>query len=492
MAHSMVQSDSADRPPAVMGEPPLCVDLDGTLIATDSLVEAMLLMVKKHPGDLLKVPQWIVQGKSRLKDEIARRVMVNVELLPYRKEVLELIRREKGNGRKIVLATASHHKIAEAVAGYLGLFDEVIGSGEGVNYKGSAKLAELERRFGAGNFDYVGDANADLPIWKRARRAYVVGGGKMVREAQSVCTPYEVIPISSGLKPVVKALRPHQWVKNLLLFIPLILAHRAGDLHLLLEAFLGFCAFSACASAIYIINDLLDLESDRRHPTKCRRPFAAGKVSVAAGMVLSATMLASAFALSVLLPWQFAVWLGVYLALTTAYSFWLKRKLLVDVILLAGLYTQRIIAGAAAVDVDLTMWLLAFSMFFFLSLAFAKRYSELTQVEDAGEARISGRGYEVRDLRVIESIGPSSGYLAVLVFCNYLNDAHVRELYAHPKILWGVAPVLLYWITRVWFIARRRHLHDDPIIFAIRDRRSHVCGILVTAIVIIASLHLRH
>ena len=248
---------------------------------------------------------------------------------------------------------------------------------------------------------------------------------------------------------------------------------------------------------IYIINDLLDLESDRRHATSRRRPFAAGKLSAAMGLAMSAGLLLLAFSLTLLLPCDFARWLAVYVVLTTAYSFWLKRKLLVDVILLAGLYTQRIIAGAAAVDVPLTMWLLAFSMFFFLSLAFAKRYSELIQVEDAGEQHVSGRGYQVRDLRVIESIGPASGYLAVLVFCNYLNDltrpydpsipnSPIHQLYAHPKVLWLVAPILLYWITRIWFIARRRALHDDPIIFAIRDRRSYVCGILAAAIVLLA------
>jgi 4-hydroxybenzoate polyprenyltransferase/phosphoserine phosphatase len=468
-------------------EPPLCIDLDGTLIATDSLAEALLLLARQHPLDLLRLPAWLLHGKARLKDEIAHRVTVDVTLLPYRQEVLEFLRAEKANGRRIVLATASDHTTAEQVAGHLGLFDEIVGSRDGTNFKGPAKLAELERRFGPGNFDYMGDSTADLCIWKSSRRAYVVSGGAVLRKAQRICTPYKVFPTGGKLKPCLKALRPHQWVKNLLLFIPLILGHRLTDLHRISYAIFAFWSFSLCASAIYIINDLLDLESDRRHPTKRRRPFASGKLSAAAGAVLSTLLLLAAFALTVAVPWRFAVMLGVYLVLTTAYSFWLKRKLLVDVILLSGLYTHRIIAGSVAVDVELTMWLLAFSMFFFLSLAFAKRYSELIQVEDAGEEHVTGRGYQVRDLRVIESIGPSSGYLAVLVFCNYLDSPKVRELYPHPHVLWLVAPVLLYWITRIWFIARRRMLHDDPIIFAIRDRRSHVCGILVAVLVVIAS-----
>lgn len=493
-ANLIVEPANAERR---LDEPPLVVDLDGTLIAVDSLSEAFLLLARKHPLDFLRIPGWIAGGLAQMKDHVARRVSVDVSLLPYRKEVLELIAAEKQAGRKIVLATASHRDVAERVAQHLGLFDEVIASGDGVNLKGAKKLAELERRFGPGNFDYVGDALADLAIWKSARRAYVVGGGAVLQRARKVCTPYQVLPIPSRRKPLIKAMRPHQWVKNLLLFIPLILAHQLGNSSKLLDTIWAFWSFSACASAIYIINDLLDLESDRRHPSKRRRPFAAGTLSAGTGVLLSAALLLGAFALSLLAPREFSAWLIVYLALTTAYSFWLKRKLLVDVILLSGLYTQRIIAGAAASDVELTMWLLAFSMFFFLSLAFAKRYSELTLVEDSGEEHIRGRGYQVRDLRIIESVGPASGYLAVLVFCNYISDlqhspdAHLSKLYAHPRVLWMVAPVLLYWITRVWFIARRRQLHDDPILFAIRDKRSYVCGILAIAIIAIASMHWR-
>jgi 4-hydroxybenzoate polyprenyltransferase/phosphoserine phosphatase len=472
-------------------QPPLCIDMDGTLIATDTLWEAMLLLVRKDPAAFLRVPIWIAAGRTALKNEVAKRVMPDVALLPYRHEILEFMRQEKASGRTIVLATASHRSVAEAVAQHIGGFDEVIASEKDTNLKGPAKLAELERRYGRGNFDYIGDAVADQPIWKAARRAYVVKAGRgALAAARAVCTPEQVFPGSGGARAMLKALRPHQWVKNLLLFIPLLLPAETPMRWVnFVTAIYAFWSFSACASAIYIINDLLDLESDRRHHSKRNRPFASGAVSVPTGLMMAAGLLVFAFALTAVIPSQFRAWLIIYLAMTTAYSFWLKRKLLVDVILLAGLYTLRIIAGAAAVEgIQLTMWLLAFSMFFFLSLAFAKRYSELIAVEDAGEEEISGRGYQVRDLRVIESVGPSSGYLAVLVFCNYLSDSHVTKTYAHPQVLWLVAPVLLYWITRVWFIARRRALHEDPIVFAIRDRRSYVCGILAALMVIIASL----
>jgi 4-hydroxybenzoate polyprenyltransferase/phosphoserine phosphatase len=490
MEQSSAISHDAQAPAAPA---PLCVDMDGTLIATDSLWEAMLLLIRHNPAAILRVPFWLAAGRAALKEQIARRVKVDVALLPYRQNVIEFVRSEKASGTTVILTTAAHRSVAESVANHLGIFDEVVATGDGANLKGAAKLAELERRFGAGNFDYIGDAAADRPIWKSARRAYVVDDGKGgLAAARSVCTPRHVFPAAGVFNPMLKALRPHQWVKNLLLFIPLLLpAEHPRNWQMFCHAIFAFWSFSVCASAIYIINDLLDLESDRRHASKRNRPFAAGDVSVPTGLMLSVGLLLLAFAMTLAIPWRFAAWLAVYLAMTTAYSFWLKRKLLVDVILLAGLYTLRIIAGAAAVDVQLTMWLLAFSMFFFLSLAFAKRYSELIAIEDAGEEKIAGRGYEVRDLRVIESVGPSSGYLAVLVFCNYLSDARVTKLYGHPQVLWLVAPILLYWITRVWFIARRRSLHDDPIIFAIRDRRSYVCGILTAAVVLIATIKRR-
>jgi 4-hydroxybenzoate polyprenyltransferase len=288
----------------------------------------------------------------------------------------------------------------------------------------------------------------------------------------------------SAAPAIVRAMRPHQWVKNLLLLVPLVLSHQASNPAKLWAAGIALASFCLCASGIYIINDLTDLESDRQHPTKRRRPFAAGELTKATGLAMSAALLVSSFSLSLLLPWTFVGLLAVYLVLTVAYSLWLKRKMLVDVILLAVLYTHRIIAGGAATQVLVTMWLLAFAMFFFLSLAFVKRYSELLQVEEVGGEALSGRGYRVSDLRIIESVGPASGYLAVLVFCNYLSSDMVLRLYSRPQVLWCVAPVLLYWITRMWFIARRRMMHDDPIVFAVRDRVSLLAGALVVLILL--------
>ncbi len=400
---------------------------------------------------------------------------------------MEFLHEEKRNGRRLVLATGTHRIIADGVAAHLQIFDEVAATEGDVNLTGSRKLAELNRRFGEGRFDYIGDSATDLPLWKNARQAYIVSPGKrLVRRAGQVCTPARVFDANLRPAAAIKALRPHQWMKNLLVVLPLILAHKIGDHNKVAEAIIAFAAFSMTASAIYILNDLLDLEADRRHPRKRFRPFAAGTVRVSTGVLMSVALLLLAFGASAALPPKFTAWLFCYLILTTLYSFWLKRKLLLDVIVLSLLYTLRIIAGAAAVEVELTMWLLAFSMFFFLSLAFVKRYSELLDVEDRGGEGASGRHYKVSDLRIIESVGPASGYLSVLVFINYLDSPVVRSLYQQPKILWLEAPLLLYWVTRIWFIARRRAMHDDPIVFAIRDHVSRIAGVVATLIVLAA------
>ena len=374
---------------AAIGEPPLCVDLDGTLIATDSLWEGLLLLARQRPLEIFRIPSWMKQGKAQFKAIVSDHVAVDVSLLPYRPEVMDFLQEQKCSGRRLVLATASHRSVAEAVARHLGLFDEVIATEGANNLRGAAKLAALERRFGAGNFDYLGDSKADRSLWKAARQAYLVAPQRQLsRIAGKDRTPHHIVTAAGERSAVFAALRPHQWIKNLLVLLPLVFGHRLHDHARILAAFLAFFAYCLCASSVYIINDLLDLEADRRHPLKRRRPFASGELSAGAGLLLSVTLLIVSFAIAGMLPLQFLLLLALYLLLTTLYSFWLKRKLLIDVILLASLYTLRIIAGAAAIDVPMTMWLLGFSMFLFLSLAFTKRYSELLEVEHAGGEQI--------------------------------------------------------------------------------------------------------
>ncbi|HEV2688414.1 MAG TPA: UbiA family prenyltransferase, partial [Bryobacteraceae bacterium] len=447
------------------------MDLDGTLIASDSMWEAALLLARKRPLDLLLFPLWIIKGRPHFKQKLFDRAMPDAALLPYRQDLLAMLRQQKEQGAKLVLATGSDQRMAAAVCQHLGIFDDYIATDGITNMTRERKLAELERRFGAGGFDYAGNSAADLCLWRAARRSYLVDVPPLVkRRALATGTPAAIFDYSRGrLSAAVRALRPHQWMKNLLVLLPLVLAHQLNDRSRVAAAVWAFWAFCLCASAIYIVNDLLDLESDRKHPTKRNRAFASGQLQAPLGLAMAGTLLLAAFAICFAEPPAFLLALATYFIATCAYSLWLKRRLLVDVFLLAGLYTIRLIAGAVGAQVPMSMWLLAFSMFFFLSLAFAKRYAELLQVQEAGAEVASGRMYLVSDLRIIEGVGPASGYLAVLVFCNYLDSPKATLLYHHPHLLWLIAPILLYWITRIWFLARRGALDQDPILFALRD-----------------------
>lgn len=469
----------------------LCVDLDGTLISGDVLWESLILLLKRDPCGCLASLGCLIEGRARFKRRLADRVMPDPATLPYRESLLVFLREERAAGRRLLLATASDERIGQAVADHLGLFDGVIGSDGSRNLKGRTKLAAIRERCQHEGFDYAGDSAADLPIWAAARHAYLVAPSQRVlRRLRTIREPERVFetPVS-GLRAGVRALRPHQWAKNLLLFLPLVLAHKLTDFQRLTQVGTAFLVFCLCASAVYLLNDILDVEADRQHPVKRRRAFANGEITIPAGLVAFLGLIATSFTLSaLLLPWGFTLALTIYLALTTAYSVFLKRKLLLDVLALAGLYTHRVVAGSLAAQVVLTPWLLAFSMFLFLSLAFAKRYTELTLVRESEGKKLVGRAYVVQDLAVIESVGPTSGYLAVLVLALYINSELVHSLYARPSILWGICPILLYWITRVWFFAGRCVLHDDPVLFALRDRLSFVLGALAAALIAAATL----
>jgi 4-hydroxybenzoate polyprenyltransferase/phosphoserine phosphatase len=469
----------------------LCVDMDGTLIATDSLWESLIRLAKTNPRKLWHLPFQLRAGRAAFKDYVARNVQLDAALFPYRPEVLELLRSNRASGGRNVLATASHQLVANAVAEHLGLFDEVIASDPTANLKGAAKRAALESRFGAGKFDYVGNSSADLDIWKGCGCAFTIDvRPSLARKVRARCQNVrQLVAHRSSYKAMIKALRPVQWCKNLLLLVPLILAHKWGDHTRIIDTLLGCVAFSSCASAAYVLNDMLDIADDRKHAIKRHRPFAAGRLSVPTGMVMMLLLVAIAFAISInLLRPRFTLVLLGYLCGTVGYSTYFKTRLLVDVFVLAGLYVIRIFAGAIAADVSLTPWLMAFSLFLFISLAFAKRYAELTRAVRNQQTQLAGRNYQVGDLEIIQSIGPGSGYMAVLVFCTYINSDLVRTLYRHPNVLWLICPVLMYWITRLWFLARRHALHDDPVVFALTDRVSLMAGVLVACLILIAAL----
>lgn len=461
---------------------PLVVDLDGTLLRSDLLLETGLAFVRHRPLKALRLFKWLVKGKAALKANLARAVDIDVTVLPYDPAVLDLVNSARNSGRKVVLATASHISLAERIAEHLGIFDQVLASDEKVNLSSHRKRDLLVENFGVKGFDYVGNSSDDLSVWEVARDAYVVNPERGVeRRAQAIGNVKGVMLSNvAGVKDWRKALRLHQWMKNILIFVPLLAAHQLGNYLLIWQGVLAFLFFGLCASSVYLLNDLLDLADDRHHGTKRFRPFASGRLSISSGIMVFPVLLIGAFAGAALfLPWAFVATLVAYYILTFAYSLWLKRQMAVDVIALAALYTLRIIAGAAAFGLELTFWILAFSMFMFLSLALVKRYAELGEARRKGlTQKTRGRGYYPGDLEMISSLGASSGYLAVMVLALYIHDQATTSLYAHSQIIWLACPLLLFWVTRVWMVTHRGQMHDDPVVFAIRDRVSLMVGAL--------------
>lgn len=464
-----------------MSQPPLCVDLDGTLIRTDLLWEAIFAALKDRPLALLRaVLQLLLHGKAAFKLQLARDVTPELDRLPLNLTLIERLRAERATGRRLVLATASPRAWAEGLAKRLELFDEVIATDGEVNLSGSGKADALNARFGEKGFDYAGNAIADLKVWRAARQAWVVAAPPLVaRLARSQSNVVEEIPVGRSRKrSIVYALRPHQWAKNVLLFGPVMAAHAWFDLPSLIAAALAFVSLSLAASATYLLNDLLDLPNDRRHPRKRLRPFASGAAPLAWGALAMPLLLLLSACVALLLPPLFGAALALYVAITLSYSFWLKRKPIVDALTLAGLYTLRLFAGGAATGIDPSFWMLAFSMFLFLSLAFAKRYAELLVMLQAAKKRAAGRGYEVGDLPLVQSLGVGSGLMAVLVLTFYFDSLDARALYNHPQALWALCPLLMWWIGRVWLLTHRGRMHDDPVVFALRDRVSHGMGVM--------------
>ena len=475
---------------------PLVVDLDGTLLKTDLLVESFLQLLARHPGQALGALGALAQGKAALKERLAGLSALDMATMPMDEAVLELIAERRALGGQVVLASASHESYVRAVADHLGLFDHVMGTSDGLNLSGANKAAALVEAYGVGWFDYIGNSKADLPVWEVAHTAYLAGGNAgltrklMAQHANAYLLPHE----SGGARACLKAMRPHQWLKNLLVFAPAAAGHTLfANIGVLLVAFV---AFSLCASSVYITNDLLDLAGDREHPRKRLRPFASGAVPALWGGLLAAGLLGASFALAAALPGDFIWVLGAYYLLTSAYSFYLKRKPVVDVIVLACLYGMRVVAGGHASHTVLSLWLEALAIFLFLSLALVKRSAELVSRVQSGKvdatddsgAQISGRGYMLADLPVIEAMSAAAGYNAVLVLALYINSGAVRAAYAHPDRLFFLCVVLLAWISRMLVITRRGWMNDDPIVFAVRDKWSLVIGAASAAVVFAATL----
>ncbi len=467
-------------------------DLDGTLIRTDILIECLLKALRR-PGLWILIIKWALESRSRLKFELAKHVDLDVKLLPYNLEVIDFLNEAKNAGARIVLATASTENVANKIANHLGIFDEVLASSNTLNLKGRLKATAIIEHFPLGNVAYIGNDPSDVHVWNVVKAVYVVNATRSLSafvmrsydNAFEIGKPQQIRPST-----ILKAIRIHQWVKNTLVFTPLIAAHKLFDLPSLLTCIYSFVAFGLVASSVYVLNDLLDLEDDRRHQSKRRRPFASAVLQISFGLGLAPLLLAGGILLS--LATQNSLFTGVLLSYyisTLLYSIDLKKRPIVDVTVLAGLYTIRIIAGAVATQTPLSFWFVTFSFFLFTSLAYVKRASELISTQNLdSQEHIRGRGYIGSDISLVNSIGPASGVMSCLVLALYLNDPKTVTLYRSPQLLWLVCPIVLYWVSRVWLRTFRGQMPDDPIVFAIKDRLSWVLVILSCLLAVAANL----
>ena len=467
---------------------PLYVDLDGTLVHTDMLFESLVRFWCRHPWRALSVIGWAFRGPAYLKARLAADYDVDVATLPWNQELLANLREQAASGRVVVLATAANENIARAIARQADCFARVLASTATHNLKGSAKADAIATDAGGKPFVYAGDHAADLPIWQRAAGALLVNASANTarRARQLTRVEREFPPATSSLRALPRALRMHQWLKNALVFVPLLAAHAWSDPLAWKAAIAMFFAFSLCASGIYLLNDLVDLPADRAHPRKKFRPLAAGTLPLRHGLLIAPVLLTGGLALALWINPLSLAMLGAYVLATTAYSLVLKQIVLVDAIVLACLYTSRVLGGAAAIMVVPSFWLLALSMFLFLSLALIKRYSELMTLASLNQPSARGRDYNVTDRTVLMALGVGSGFCAVLVMAMFLNSADIATSYARPQLLWGLCITLMYWVSRMWIKAARGEMHDDPIVYAVKDRASIFVAAMSAACVALA------
>jgi len=481
---------NTSRPAQPVERPvPLVVDLDETLVRTDLLVESLFVLAKRSPLRLLLVPLWLAKGKACLKRRLAQEARPDVTTLPYRQSLLSRLEAEKRRGTPLVMATAADAILADEVARHLALFDAVLASDGTVNLARERKRDRLVGEFGPQGFDYVGSGRSDRALWNAARKAVVVHTSPGL--AARVTKLTEVEEILDGDRPgpsvYLTAIRPHQWLKNALVFVPLLATHRVYDVDLLWQGLLAFVAFSLCASSAYVLNDLLDLPSDRHHPRKRNRPFASGQLPLVHGLALAPLLLLVGLALGALLGPLLLGILALYYALTMSYSLGLKDVVILDVLALAGLYTLRVMAGSAAFDIPPSAWLLAFCVFLFFSLAMIKRYAELVAMRAIEGAKAHARAYLLEDSELLAALGAASGYLSVLVLALYITSDAMHDPDVRYQLIWLVCVLLLYGISYMWLMAHRGRMHDDPLVFALRDRVSQIVIALMAVTLLIAA-----
>lgn len=478
-----------DSPPELVARlRPLCVDLDGTLVKSDTLVDSLLILIRTRFSLLPGLPMQLLRGRAAFKAFVAQSISLDVARLPYNRKLLRFLVEQHKQGREIYLATGADIALAKRVVEHLGIFKEVLGSDGALNLTGNHKLERLRTSLGSSEFDYIGNSSTDLPLLANAAQPMVANPSLALRirlRSRRIHPAMEFHDKEQPIAALLRAMRPHQWTKNLLLVVPLLLSHTVTVAHLVAALF-AFFSFSLAASGTYILNDLLDVESDRHHPQKRQRPFAAGDLSPAAGLAAAALFLGFAFAITRVLPARFGAWLLVYVVSTVAYSTWLKRIPIVDVLVLSGLYTLRLLAGSSATGSHISHWLGGFSVFLFFSLAIAKRFAELENLRAANSVPRNGRGYILADVEQLRALGTASAIASVVIFANYISGNDVTVLYRDPTLLWLSLPLMILWLSRVWLLASRGKLHEDPVVFAMTDGMSLLIGVAVIIVVFLA------
>ncbi len=466
----------------------LVCDLDDTLIKTDIFFESLLKLIRTNPLKILALPLWLSRGRAYTKNQILKFAKIDPSTLPYRQEVLRYLRDRKAQGAKIILASASNHEVVQSIAEHCQCFDHAQGSTSSHNLKSKAKLDWINRTF-PGPFEYIGDSSADLTIWQKSSHAVMVNpsrhiAGKVKTFGITTTTIHDFTPRG---RLIIKQMRVHQWVKNALLAIPMLAAHKVQSFDTWQSLFVGIASFSLIASMVYVINDMLDVENDRKHPTKKNRPFAAGSLPLKIGFVLAPALGFSSILLAMWLGSDFYHLIIAYLAINLFYSTRLKETIMLDVVILASFYTLRLMAGSAATNIAISHWLLSFSTFFFLGLALVKRYTELLRVVGKSQRALHGRGYSGEDKIPVLIMGIACSLMSILILSLYFSSPEIRVLYGRHQILWSLAPLMLFWTGRIWLITNRGQIHDDPVVFAVKDKISWLLLVAATIVIIMAT-----
>ncbi len=468
---------------------PLVIDLDGTLVLTDTLQESIALFLKKNPLlNIFLLLRWFLMGKAKFKELISKQVELEVETLPYNQYFLDFLKEESKKGRKLILCTGAHETIAKNVARYLNIFDEVFSTSSATNLSGENKLNCLTKRFGKEDFIYAGNSHDDIIIWRKAKEIIAVNASntvlKKLRKIKKTFINFE--KKKPSLLTWVKLFRIHQWSKNILIFFPLIAAQQYFNLENMLLLTLAFIIFGICASSTYLINDVFDIKNDRLHHNKRYRPFAAGNIPISFSLI-ALLILPCAILLASLISKNFMFLMMLYILITFCYSFYFKSIPIVDCLVLASLYTIRVVGGAIVLSSSLSFWLLAFSAMFFFSLSLLKRYAEISRLVELGKKSLFGRGYELEDMHLILNMGISSGYGSIIIMMLYLNSPEIIKLHNYNEFAWLTIPVLLFWMSYIWLQAHRNKIADDPVIFSMRDLKSILSGIAFFAFMLIGS-----